>query len=280
VALFENAAARCSIGGGTPTTAAAATAFVPPMSKHSCSSTVVAAAAVVSHRQSVMTASWDPSSSSGSSSRSRSSSNSSSSRSSRARSSTASSNSLRTALGNKYNGDAIEAHYAARPWEVTDRLANIGPPLVAWWVQTQVDNRTRNFVPEKVAHAFNTARAAELKDLLAKSGSVTFIKSGQALSLRQDLVKNAEYVRELTKLQDEVGTFPNAVAMQIIEVFDTLMDAPYSALHTRACQRLQRFCVMVKQRTELLLLLVVTTSQSTDKHAAQLACIHKLALTL
>jgi predicted unusual protein kinase regulating ubiquinone biosynthesis (AarF/ABC1/UbiB family) len=135
-------------------------------------------------------------------------------------------------LGNKYNGDAIEAYYAARPWEVTDRLANIGPPLVAWWVQTQVDNRTRNFVPEKVAHAFNTARAAELKDLLAKSGSVTFIKSGQALSLRQDLVKNAEYVRELTKLQDEVGTFPNAVAMQIIEVAEALIKTLYSAVHT------------------------------------------------
>jgi predicted unusual protein kinase regulating ubiquinone biosynthesis (AarF/ABC1/UbiB family) len=107
-------------------------------------------------------------------------------------------------------------------------------------------NRTRNFVPEKVAHAFNTARAAELKDLLAKSGSVTFIKSGQALSLRQDLIKNAEYVRELTKLQDEVGTFPNAVAMQIIQVAD-ICTLPCSTYSSKAVitVSLQYYCAQV-----------------------------------
>lgn len=47
----------------------------------------------------------------------------------------------------------------------------------------------------------NEDRAQELRQILAASGSVTFIKSGQALSLRGDLVKNREYVRELTKLQ-------------------------------------------------------------------------------
>ena len=41
-------------------------------------------------------------------------------------------------------------------------------------------------------------------------------KSGQALSLRQDLVKSPEYVRELAKLQDEVDTFPTSIAMEII----------------------------------------------------------------
>ncbi|CAM9603628.1 unnamed protein product, partial [Hapterophycus canaliculatus] len=63
----------------------------------------------------------------------------------------------------------------------------------------------------------NEDRAQELRQILAGSGSVTFIKSGQALSLRGDLVKNREYVRELTKLQDEVGTFPNSVAFKIME---------------------------------------------------------------
>lgn len=47
----------------------------------------------------------------------------------------------------------------------------------------------------------NEDRARELREILAASGSVTFIKSGQALSLRGDLVKNREYVRELEKLQ-------------------------------------------------------------------------------
>ena len=43
------------------------------------------------------------------------------------------------------------------------------------------------------------------------------IKSGQALSLRPDLVKSPEYVRELAKLQDEVGAFPSEIALKIIE---------------------------------------------------------------
>lgn len=52
----------------------------------------------------------------------------------------------------------------------------------------------------------NEDRAQELRKILADSGSVTFIKSGQALSLRGDLVKNREYVRELTKLQARIYT--------------------------------------------------------------------------
>jgi predicted unusual protein kinase regulating ubiquinone biosynthesis (AarF/ABC1/UbiB family) len=44
---------------------------------------------------------------------------------------------------------------------------------------------------------------------------VTFIKSGQALALRPDIVKSPEYIRELTKLQDEVGVFSNDLAMEI-----------------------------------------------------------------
>lgn len=62
--------------------------------------------------------------------------------------------------------------------------------------------------PQHVAEAMNEDRAQELRQILAGSGSVTFIKSGQALSLRGDLVKNREYVRELTKLQVRGGVFP------------------------------------------------------------------------
>ena len=36
------------------------------------------------------------------------------------------------------------------------------------------------------------------------------------MSLRQDLVKSPEYIRELTKLQDCVGTFDNDIALKII----------------------------------------------------------------
>lgn len=116
-----------------------------------------------------------------------------------------------------YDGEAIERYYSSRPWEVTDRIGSVGPPLLGWYLQTQLDNRTSRFVPENVVTTLNLNRASELRELLAKSGSVTFIKSGQALSLRQDVIKNAEYTRELARLQDEVGTFPNSIAFDIVE---------------------------------------------------------------
>eukprot|EP00904_Undaria_pinnatifida_P008595 jgi/Undpi1/4866/HiC_scaffold_19.g08219.m1 len=116
-----------------------------------------------------------------------------------------------------YDGNRIEDYYASKPLEVFERFLRIGPPITAWYLQQKLDKKTAKFLPEKVAAAMNEDRAQELRSILASSGSVTFIKSGQALSLRGDLVKNREYVRELTKLQDEVGTFPNSVAFKIME---------------------------------------------------------------
>jgi hypothetical protein len=60
-------------------------------------------------------------------------------------------------------------------------------------------------------------RAIDLKDAIVQGGSVTFIKSGQALALRPDIVKSAAYVSQLQKLQDEVGVFDNNIAMKIIK---------------------------------------------------------------
>ncbi|CAM9926003.1 unnamed protein product [Ascophyllum nodosum] len=131
-----------------------------------------------------------------------------------------------------YDGPRVEQYYSRRPLAVLERFLRIGPPLLAWYAQQQLDKRTASFLPEHVAAAMNMDRATELRKILADSGSVTFVKSGQALSLRGDLVKNREYVKELEKLQardeegrqtrarllsDEVGTFPNSVAFRIIE---------------------------------------------------------------
>lgn len=40
--------------------------------------------------------------------------------------------------------------------------------------------------------------------------------TGQALALRADLLKSPDYVRELEKLQDAVGVFPDPVAKRIM----------------------------------------------------------------
>ena len=57
--------------------------------------------------------------------------------------------------------------------------------------------------------------AARLREALVALGP-TFIKLGQALSTRPDLIP-AEYVHELCKLQDTVPPFPHAIAVALIE---------------------------------------------------------------
>ena len=59
-------------------------------------------------------------------------------------------------------------------------------------------------------------RGEELRMLLVRSKSVALIKSGQALSLRPDLLKSKIWAEELGKLVDEVGSFPDLDAMNIM----------------------------------------------------------------
>jgi aarF domain-containing kinase len=59
------------------------------------------------------------------------------------------------------------------------------------------------------------ARAIELRDIVTSLGPA-YIKLGQALSIRPDLLSPAA-MRELQKLCDKVPSFPNDVAMKLIE---------------------------------------------------------------
>lgn len=58
-------------------------------------------------------------------------------------------------------------------------------------------------------------RARDLLSITTRLGT-TAIKIGQALSIRQDLLP-APYVQELSRLQDQVDQFPDAIAMQLVE---------------------------------------------------------------
>lgn len=64
--------------------------------------------------------------------------------------------------------------------------------------------------------AVQRRRGSELRDHFVASKSVALIKSGQALSLRPDLIRNRYWAEELGKLVDAVGAFPDAQAMQIM----------------------------------------------------------------
>lgn len=59
-------------------------------------------------------------------------------------------------------------------------------------------------------------RGAQLRKILVASGSVALIKSGQALSLRPDLLRNRLWAKELGKLVDAVGSFNDVDAMKIM----------------------------------------------------------------
>lgn len=109
----------------------------------------------------------------------------------------------------RYDPEAIARYYSRRPWLSLWRMFLIlwylGSFVVAlklddWFGQTEA-NRLR--------------RTAQLRQSITRLGP-TFIKVGQALSTRPDLIRK-DYLEELVKLQDQLPPFPNAIAFNIIE---------------------------------------------------------------
>lgn len=117
-----------------------------------------------------------------------------------------------------YDAEAICEHYDRRPLEVGWRLNSLGLPLLGWYISLLIDRATGMEKDETV----QKKRGAELRMHLVRSGSVALIKSGQALSLRPDLIRNKQWAQELGKLVDAVGAFSDAEAMDIIK--DELSD--------------------------------------------------------
>lgn len=108
-----------------------------------------------------------------------------------------------------YDPTVITRYYSRRPWRILWRSLQ-----VLWWVGGFVlglqSDRWFN-CEEKNA----SKRAIQLRQLLTRLGP-TFIKVGQALSTRPDLVRK-DFLEELTKLQDQLPAFPTSIAMAILE---------------------------------------------------------------
>ncbi len=109
----------------------------------------------------------------------------------------------------QYNPETIETYYRRRPLQVLFRLINILWPFASfalgiWW--DKVTNR---------GSRQRQRRALQLKEILTKLGP-TYIKIGQALSTRPDLVP-PDYLVELTTLQDQLPSFPNELAYRFIQ---------------------------------------------------------------
>jgi predicted unusual protein kinase regulating ubiquinone biosynthesis (AarF/ABC1/UbiB family) len=107
-----------------------------------------------------------------------------------------------------YNFKSAELYFAERPATVVQRAAFISLSAAGWGLGVVIDVLTGSYKQNE------RRRADELTDLLTRLGP-TFIKIGQSLSIRSDLL-TPEYLRSLTSLQDKVPSFSTEIARQII----------------------------------------------------------------
>lgn len=114
-----------------------------------------------------------------------------------------------------YNPAAISSYFRARPLTLLRRGARSMALLGGFGFGLFLDRKALGEEPEESRKAaVDAKRAVELRQLLVRLGP-TYVKLGQVLSSRQDLLP-APYVKELRTLQDAVPPFDDALARRII----------------------------------------------------------------
>jgi predicted unusual protein kinase regulating ubiquinone biosynthesis (AarF/ABC1/UbiB family) len=116
----------------------------------------------------------------------------------------------------RYDPIAIAQYYSKRPLQVLMRRIGIVWPFLLFALRLWWDKKTGNSKKNQ------GKQAIQLREMLTQLGPA-FIKIGQALSTRPDLVPPL-YLEELTKLQDQLPAFPNEIAYRFIE--EELGDRP------------------------------------------------------
>ena len=117
---------------------------------------------------------------------------------------------LEPTYSSRYDAKAIASRYRWRPLRVIWRA------IVVIWL---FGNFALHLLFDKWTNrvAVNRQkRAIELRRVLTKLGP-TYIKVGQALSTRPDLIRK-DFLDELIKLQDQLPAFDNRIAFKIIEL--------------------------------------------------------------
>jgi predicted unusual protein kinase regulating ubiquinone biosynthesis (AarF/ABC1/UbiB family) len=112
-------------------------------------------------------------------------------------------------IGPRYDVDVAVEMFRNRGWYVRSRQVQIVFPLVSFVARVVLDVQSGREAKNR------QRRAEEFLSLIASLGPA-FIKAGQALSSRPDLLP-AEYLTELQKLQDRLAPFPNEIAFKLIE---------------------------------------------------------------
>jgi len=130
----------------------------------------------------------------------------------------------------QYNPEAIARYFRYRPWLIWGRIWQIIWSFVGFIFSLKWDDWQNQVEQNQVK------RASQLRELLTRLGP-TFIKVGQALSTRPDLIRK-DFLSELVKLQDQLPAFDNQIAREIIEteleqpihqLFAELSPAPVAA---------------------------------------------------
>ena len=133
---------------------------------------------------------------------------------------------------NRYDPEAVARLYRGRPQQLLRRLWQTLIPIGAFLLAVLVDRLTGRLRQEDQVRG----RGRELCELLTQLGPA-FIKAGQALSTRPDLVSPV-VLEELSALQDQLPPFSNTMAMACIaedlgapveELFTQLSGEPISA---------------------------------------------------
>jgi predicted unusual protein kinase regulating ubiquinone biosynthesis (AarF/ABC1/UbiB family) len=109
----------------------------------------------------------------------------------------------------QYEPSAIARYYRLRPWLVVARAIKIFWFFTGFALGLQIDRSVGT------EFANRHMRANQLRELLTALGP-TYIKVGQALSTRPDLIRQ-EFLDELIQLQDQLPPFSTQLAFQIIE---------------------------------------------------------------
>ncbi|MCY7405808.1 MAG: AarF/ABC1/UbiB kinase family protein [Alkalinema sp. CAN_BIN05] len=99
--------------------------------------------------------------------------------------------------------------YRFQPWLLVGRALKIIFLFLSFFIGWQVDASMGK------AEGNQQARAEQLRDTLTTLGP-TYIKVGQALSTRPDLIRQ-DFLDELIKLQDQLPPFPTPIALALIE---------------------------------------------------------------
>lgn len=120
-----------------------------------------------------------------------------------------------------YNPKAIARYYSLRPWLAIARAIKVVWFFAGFILGLKWDEWRGKVEPNKLK------RAIQLREILTRLGP-TFIKVGQALSTRPDLIRK-DFLEELIKLQDQLPAFDNAIAYGIIE---TQLNASVSEIYS------------------------------------------------